>query len=223
MQTLRRDEIWSKVKTSWEKKRKKAKPVDLGSQGAWLRWETEQRTLKWSDIWQYPQLQLQFLLRSVYATPANLNRWNLPETPDCSGSREILRHIITANLITQTQGRYTRIHNQVLRKLADIERPMKDAETCKQKPVLYLSLGKAKELIDLGNFRPEPRLAVGCRFWAEAQVRRRSSNQPQAWYGALVNMDEVDHSHGVDSSMGRKMRGGKWKKKSEIWGTHIRV
>ena len=41
-----------------EEENRKAKKDELGSQGAWLRWEKEQpeqRTLDWSDIWQYPQ------------------------------------------------------------------------------------------------------------------------------------------------------------------------
>ncbi|VDI00806.1 Hypothetical predicted protein [Mytilus galloprovincialis] len=61
---------------SREEENRQAKTVELGSQGAWSRWELEQRSLTWSDIWRYPQYQLQFLLRSVYdvlPTPTNLH------------------------------------------------------------------------------------------------------------------------------------------------------
>ena len=41
-----------------EEENRKAKTVEIGSQGAWLRWEKEQPeqpTFDWSDIWQYPE------------------------------------------------------------------------------------------------------------------------------------------------------------------------
>ena len=51
--------------------------VEMGSQWGMDKWETEQRTLTWNDIWKYTSYQLRFLLRAVYdALPSPTNLCN---------------------------------------------------------------------------------------------------------------------------------------------------
>ncbi|XP_063418448.1 uncharacterized protein LOC134701249 [Mytilus trossulus] len=112
----RRSLVQREIK-SREEENRQAKTVELESQGAWSRWDLEQRSLTWSDIWRYPQYQLQFLLRLVYdvlPTPSNLHRWKLSETPDCPlcGNRGTLQHVLSGCNIALTQGRFTWRHNQ---------------------------------------------------------------------------------------------------------------
>jgi len=47
-----------------EEETRKVKSVEMGSQGAWTRLETEERKLTWSEIWMYRPWQLQFILRA---------------------------------------------------------------------------------------------------------------------------------------------------------------
>ena len=107
-----------------EEETRKAKSVALSSQGAWNRWETENRQLKWHEIWKYPHQQLQFLLRSVYdvlPSPSNLHTWGLVESPDCPlcSKRGTLDHILSSCGVALSQGRYTWRHDQILKVLAD--------------------------------------------------------------------------------------------------------
>ena len=70
-----------------EEEARVVKAVVMGNQGKWTKWETEQRELKWSDIWKYTAFQLQFLLTAVYdvlPTPTNLKTWGLTENPMCT-------------------------------------------------------------------------------------------------------------------------------------------
>ena len=67
--------------------------------------------------------QLKFLLQSVYdvlPTQANLHRWNLTETADCSkcGRKGTLEHVLSSCRSALADGRYTWRHNQVLREIA---------------------------------------------------------------------------------------------------------
>ena len=99
------------------------KAVEMGNQGKWTKWETEQRELTWSDIWKYTAFQLQFLLRAVYdvlPTPTNLKTWGLTEAPKCTLCQKPanLEHILSSCQVALTKGRYTWRHNQVLRALA---------------------------------------------------------------------------------------------------------
>ncbi|VDI83152.1 Hypothetical predicted protein [Mytilus galloprovincialis] len=57
----RRNLVQREIKYRKEENRQ-AKAVELGSQGAWLKWELEQRSLTWSEIWRYPQYQLQCMM-----------------------------------------------------------------------------------------------------------------------------------------------------------------
>ncbi|XP_069114340.1 uncharacterized protein [Argopecten irradians] len=128
---------------SGEEERRQTKAVELGVQGAWTRWDTEPRVLSWTEIWKYPQFQLQFFLRSVYdvlPTPANLHRWDLAETPDCPlcVQRGTLQHILTSCHVALAQGRYTWRHNEVLRELADIlEKERKNTGPINQGPFIH--------------------------------------------------------------------------------------
>jgi hypothetical protein len=114
-----------------EEEQRRSKAVEMGCQGAWTRWQTEDRALTWAEIWRYPPYQLQFLLRSVYDTlpsQANLHRWKLVDTPDCNlcGARGTLDHVLSSCHVALTQGRYTWRHDQVLREVADtLERERK--------------------------------------------------------------------------------------------------
>merc|ERR1712074_40075 len=106
----------------WMEERK-AKAVQLGSQGAWTAWCTEKRSLSWSDLWRYEPVRLRFLLRSVYDTlpsPANLYLWKLKEDPNCvlCGRKGTLEHILSSCIVSLSQGRYRWRHDTVLRQLA---------------------------------------------------------------------------------------------------------
>ena len=119
----RRSLIQQEIRAEEEEQRR-TKAVEMGCQGAWTRWETEDRSLTWAEIWRYQTYQLSFLLRSVYDTlpsPANLHRWNLSDTPECTlcGKRGTLEHVLSSCQVALTQGRYTWRHDQVLRELAD--------------------------------------------------------------------------------------------------------
>ena len=107
-----------------EEETRKAKYVALSSQGAWNRWETENRQLKCPEIWKNPHQQLQFLLQSVYdvlASPSNLHTWGLVESPDCPlcSKQGNLDHILSSCGVALSQGRYTWRHDQILKVLAD--------------------------------------------------------------------------------------------------------
>uniref|UniRef100_W5NEB6 Reverse transcriptase domain-containing protein n=1 Tax=Lepisosteus oculatus TaxID=7918 RepID=W5NEB6_LEPOC len=87
--------------------RRGSKPIQLGKQETWARWETTDRKLAWKD-WKLEPLQIQFLLRSVYdvlPTPSNLHRWGPTESP--------------LNTVWKNrQGRYRWRHDKLLRSLA---------------------------------------------------------------------------------------------------------
>ncbi|XP_021365777.1 uncharacterized protein LOC110458420 [Mizuhopecten yessoensis] len=104
---------------------RKARAVEMGSQGAWTKWKLPERKLTWTDLWRYEPLRIQFLLRSVYNTlpsPANLHLWGLVEEPKCQLCQErgTMGHILSACKTALTQGRYRWRHDQVLRELADV-------------------------------------------------------------------------------------------------------
>ena len=122
-----------------EEEVRRARAVQLGSQGAWTKWNLPERQLTWSDIWQYEPLRLKFLLRSVYdvlPTPANLNRWKLTENPECSlcGKIGTLEHILSSCRTALTQGRYRWRHDAVLRQLADVLERERKKKRPKPKP-----------------------------------------------------------------------------------------
>ncbi|XP_052236077.1 uncharacterized protein LOC127847893 [Dreissena polymorpha] len=74
-----------------------------------------------------------FMIRAVYdvlPTPANLQRWGLIETAECTlcGGRATLDHILSSCKEALAQGRYRWRHDQVLREVADtLERHKKKA------------------------------------------------------------------------------------------------
>ncbi|XP_063435804.1 uncharacterized protein LOC134716731 [Mytilus trossulus] len=106
----RRSLVQREVK-SREEENRQAKTVELGCQGAWSRWDLEQRSLTW---------------------------WKLSETPDSPlcGNRGTLHRVLSGCNIALTPGRYTWRHNQVLRELAEvIEKQRRDAKQTKNKPI----------------------------------------------------------------------------------------
>jgi hypothetical protein len=128
----RRELVQSEIRKEEEEIRK-VKAVQMGSQGSWTKWQTTGRKLSWTDIWKYQFFQLQFLIRAVYdvlPTPANLQRWGLIETAECTlcGGRATLDHILSSCKEALAQGRYRWRHDQVLREVADtLERHKKKA------------------------------------------------------------------------------------------------
>ncbi|XP_060080104.1 uncharacterized protein LOC132559494 [Ylistrum balloti] len=108
-----------------EERARKARAVEMGSQGAWTRWKLPERKLTWTDLWRYEPLRIQFLLRSVYDTlpsPANLHQWGLVEEPKCQLCQErgTMSRILSACKTALTQGRYQWRHDQVLREMAEV-------------------------------------------------------------------------------------------------------
>ena len=154
----RRNLVQREIKCTEEENRQ-TKLVEIGSQGAWSRWDTEQRSITWSYIWKYPQFQLQFLLRSVYdvlPTTTNLHKWKLTETLDCPlcGARRTLQHILSSCAIALSQGRYTWRHNNVLWKMADvIEKQRREVRTQKKKPtqIQFVKEGETPRVNILSN------------------------------------------------------------------------
>ncbi|XP_052240804.1 uncharacterized protein LOC127851227 [Dreissena polymorpha] len=128
----RRELVQSEIRKEEEEIRK-VKAVQMGSQGSWTKWQTTGRKLSWTDIWKYQFFQLQFLIRAVYdvlPTPANLQRWGLIKTAECTlcGGRATLDHILSSCKEALAQGRYRWRHDQVLREVADtLERHKKKA------------------------------------------------------------------------------------------------
>ena len=117
---LVQDEIRKK-----EEESRYVKAAEMGSQGTWTKWDTEQRKLSWNNIWASTSWQLKFLLRSIYdvlPTPTNLFKWGLEQEPNCHLCQNPgnLEHILSSCQVALTQGRYTWRHNQVLKVLAHV-------------------------------------------------------------------------------------------------------
>ena len=133
-----------------EEEARVVKAVEMGNQGKWTKWETEQRELTWSDIWKYTAFQLQFLLRAVcdvLPTPTNLKTWGLTEDPMCTLCQKPanLEHILSSCQVALTQGRYTWRHNQVLRALAhtlETERKKDHVQTEHQRFISFVRSGE---------------------------------------------------------------------------------
>ncbi|KAI8501656.1 hypothetical protein Bbelb_209270 [Branchiostoma belcheri] len=108
-----------------EEEGRRAKAVELSSQGAWTRWNLPSRKLTWADVWKLEPFRISFLLRSVYDTlpsPANLCRWNLREDPACKlcGERGTMAHILSGCKVALAQGRYRWRHDKVLAVIAEL-------------------------------------------------------------------------------------------------------
>ena len=123
-----------------EEERRKARAVELASQGAWTRWDLPKRNLTWADLWRLEPFRISFLLRSVYdtlPTPVNLHRWGMRDDPTCKlcGKKGTMAHILTGCKTALTQGRYRWRHDKVLAVLADIlEQERTRKRQCKNKP-----------------------------------------------------------------------------------------
>ena len=83
-------------------------PVELGSQGAWTKWDLRKWKITWPEIWRLEPFHISFLPSSVYDTlpsPTNLHRWGVREDPLCrlSGGRGTMAHILA-----DTDGAMTR-------------------------------------------------------------------------------------------------------------------
>lgn len=113
-----------------------SRAVELGSQGAWTKWELPSRKLQWTDVWRLEPFRISFLLRSVYdtlPTPVNLFRYGMREDSMCSlcGGRGSLSHILSGCKIALSQGRYRWRHDQVLQSLGHIlEQEKSKSRTC---------------------------------------------------------------------------------------------
>lgn len=65
---------------------RKAKTVELATQGTWTKWDLPKRRISWAKLWRLEPFCISFLLRSVYDTlpsPENLARWGLREDLLC--------------------------------------------------------------------------------------------------------------------------------------------
>ncbi len=61
-----------------EDERRRSKSVELGSQGAWTKWDLPKRIIMCPELWRLEPFRISFLLRSVYdtlPTRTNLHRW----------------------------------------------------------------------------------------------------------------------------------------------------
>ncbi|XP_033750531.1 uncharacterized protein LOC117334822 [Pecten maximus] len=176
----RRGMVQSEIRAQEEEGRKK-KAVEMGCQGAWTRWETEERHLTWKDIWRYQPAQLKFLLRSVYdvlPSPVNLHRWGLVPDPDCvlCGKRGTLDHVLTSCQTALTQGRYTWRHNEVLRELADIlERERKAQRKVKKKMVTIRFVKEGQSVPVQGTNKKSGLLEMADDWTMEVDLHGRSS------------------------------------------------
>ena len=108
-----------------EEEGRRAKSVELATQGAWTRWDLPKRTITWSELWRLEPFRISFLLRAVYdtlPTPVNLHRWGMREDPLCRlcGGKGTMAHILSGCKTALTQGRYRWRHDKVLALLAEI-------------------------------------------------------------------------------------------------------
>ena len=146
----RRGLIQAEVRAMEEEDRK-AKAVQLGSQGAWTAWVTEKRVLKWSDMWKYEPIRISFLLRSVYNTlpsPANLYQWKLREDPNCilCGRKGTMAHILSSCTVSLSQGRYRWRHDTVLRQLSHyLEKERSKVRKVDKNNLIYIQFVKGGE------------------------------------------------------------------------------
>ena len=120
----RREMVQAEVRHQEEVIRK-AKAVELATQGTWTRWDLPDRRVTWSDLWRLEPFRISFLLRSVYDTlpsPVNLARWGLREDPLCKlcGKKGTMSHILAGCPTALAQGRYRWRHDQVLCVIAEI-------------------------------------------------------------------------------------------------------
>ncbi|KAI2659831.1 Mannonate dehydratase [Labeo rohita] len=108
-----------------DKEKQRSKAVELGSQGAWTKWDLPKGKITWPELWTLEPFCISFLLRAVYdtlPTPTNLHRWGMRGDSLCSlyGSRGTLAHILAGCKTALSQGRYRWRHDKVLSALADI-------------------------------------------------------------------------------------------------------
>lgn len=69
-----------------EEEARRAKSIELATQGAWTRWNLPKRAITWSELWRLEPFCISFLLQAVYdtlPTPVNLHRWGMREDPLC--------------------------------------------------------------------------------------------------------------------------------------------
>lgn len=97
-----------------------------GHQERWSTWEgVANRNIWWVDPWKISQGRLSFLIHSTYNTlpcPQNLHQWLGSEESCsfCSTPNASLQHILSSCKTALCQGRYRWLHDQVLRKLAEV-------------------------------------------------------------------------------------------------------
>lgn len=137
-QEERREMVQAEVRQQVEEARK-AKAVELATQGTWTRWDLPKRRVSWAELWRLEPFCISFLLRSVYDTlpsPVNLARWGLREDLLCRLCRKkgTLAHILAGCPTALTQGRYRWRHDKVLMVIADFleQARRKPRHPCKQ-------------------------------------------------------------------------------------------
>ncbi len=112
--------------TKMEEERYRIKAVSQCRQGSWTTWErVVNRNITWSDLWKIPQARLSFLIQSTYDTlpcPRNLHQWfgSEEDCTLCNTPNANLQHILSNCKIALSQGRYRWLHDQVMRKLAEV-------------------------------------------------------------------------------------------------------
>ncbi|KAK0135439.1 Retrovirus-related Pol polyprotein from type-1 retrotransposable element R2 [Merluccius polli] len=127
---------------SLEEEGRRAKSIELGTQGAWTRWNLPKRAITWSEMWRLEPFRISFMLRAVYdtlPTPVNLHRWGMREDPRCKlcGGKGTMAHILSGCKTALTQGRYRWRHDKVLAQLAEIlEQERRKKRPAKTKPLL---------------------------------------------------------------------------------------
>lgn len=125
-----------------EEEGRRAKSIELVTQGAWTRWNLPKRAITWSELWRLEPFRISFLLRAVYdtlPTPVNLHRWGMREDPLCGlcGGKGTMAHILAGCKIALTQGRYRWRHDKVLAVLADIlEQERRKKQPARVRPLL---------------------------------------------------------------------------------------
>lgn len=119
---------------SLEEEGRRAKAVELASQGAWTKLDLPKRKITWGDLCRSEPFRIPFLLRSVYdtlPTPTNLHKWGFREDPLCKlcGERGTMAHILSGCKTALAQGRYRWRHDKVLMTLANTL----EQERCKKR------------------------------------------------------------------------------------------
>lgn len=92
-----------------EDDQRKARAIELGKQGVWIKWNMWERELTWAELWRKDQFRISFLVWSVYdalKSSVNLQQWGLSEDSNCKlcGKRRTMAHVLSGCQVVWLRG-----------------------------------------------------------------------------------------------------------------------